>query len=198
MDIFLGLPFELARNLSVHWCSVKDLAVLDTAYCNKPKRELWEKVLRSTNQFESYTFPNGNFFGVYQTYTLTRRIKTKKLVVEDGENFELLAGYLEELGGSIEEVICEGIEDSGEFGSIISLLEMHCNHIIGLTCSSCELDPIVMNLLRKPSLVRLKIENCTELQQNTMTWQTGKNRISYNCVLCNCAVKNFAGLSHSC
>lgn len=50
IDSFLDLPIELACELVGRWLSLNDVAFLDTAYCEKLKRQvLHESVFHSSN-----------------------------------------------------------------------------------------------------------------------------------------------------
>jgi len=162
MDVFLELPFELSRVLI--WCKVRDLLALDTAYCNKAKREPWEKVLRSADQFCSHKLPANVTLAACENWIFARKIPMKKLDWNACTDFALCIGYLKELGDSIEEVTIESMRNEGELQTIVSCLEKHCKHIVRLTCSSCVLEPVLINLLQKSSLKHLKIDNCWDLE----------------------------------
>lgn len=157
MDVFLELPFELSRLLIIDWCKVRDLLALDTAYCNNAKREPWEKVLRSADHFCSHKLPAKMTLAACENWIFARRIPIKKLEWNAYTKFAPCSGYLKDLGDSIEEVTIKYKSDEREVQTILSRLEMHCNHIVKLTCSCCVLDPVLINLLQKSSLKHLKI-----------------------------------------
>eukprot|EP01032_Pedospumella_encystans_P011257 gene11257-13100_t len=160
MDVLLELPFELSRVLAVDWCSVRDLLALDTAYCNKAKREPWGKVLRSAGHFCNHEAPST----ACERWIYIRRIPTTKLVWKTNADFDLCSRYLKDLGDCIQQVTINSKSEEGEMQSIVPRLEMHCNHIVSLALFSCVLDPVLINLLHKSSLKHLKIQDCWDLE----------------------------------
>eukprot|EP01032_Pedospumella_encystans_P011256 gene11256-13099_t len=163
MDVFLELPFELSRILIVDWCTVRDLLALDSAYCNKTKREAWGEVLRSTDHFYEYKLPFGKTLAAYQTWIFTRLIPTRNLVWNINTSFALCGAYLKELGNSIQDAVIHYKKDDRDIRHILTLIESRCGTIESLTCDSCALDPVLSNLLHKPSLKHLKIQDCMDL-----------------------------------
>ena len=160
MDVLLELPFELSRVIAVDWCTVRDLLALDTAYCNKSKREPWERVLRSADHHSSQEAMSA----ACKRWIYIRRIPTTKLVWKTNTDFALCSGYLKDLGDCIQEVTINGNREEEELQSMVPQLEMHCNHIVSLALSSCVLDPVVINLLHKATLTHLKIQDCLDLE----------------------------------
>ena len=78
-------------------------------------------------------------------------------------NFALCGAYLQELGNSIQDVVIQYKKDERDIRHIFALIESHCGNIDSLMCDSCALDPVLINLLHKPSLQHLKIHNCMDL-----------------------------------
>lgn len=163
----MDLPLEITRTLVVDWLGHVDLVFLDTSYCNKERREPWENVLRLAAHFADYDVPYSfDLFEMYQNWVLARKIPTRRLLLGENVDSDLLDAYLQKLGAFIEEVTFQDLKANEEdFGLFAALVEEHCDNIVRLTCTSCLLDAGMMTMMNyKSKLLHLKVVDCDDIE----------------------------------
>ena len=163
MDVFLGLPLEITRTLVDDWLVPAELVSLDIAYCNRAKREFWEKVLRLAIHFPYYSVPHSpDLVELYQNWVLIRQIPAVRLRLGEHVDCYLLDAYLQQVGGSVQEVTFHGLDDDN-IRQYTGLVKQHCDSIVRLTCVSCTLHSSMITMMNNnPALLHLRIMNCEE------------------------------------
>lgn len=158
-DLLLGLPSELAGMLLVNWVDLKDVARVDSAYCEASKRPLLLSIL-CLPFFAVSIRLNKRTALPFTMWTNARSVKVNAMILTGTESVYC------EYGSFIELFTCGGMET--EHATNICEVMAMCVHVNRVVISGCSMNSasllrLVHTMSNLPHLQELHVVNCYQL-----------------------------------
>ena len=177
--LFLSLPSRLACIIALQWLESKNIAQLDSAYCNAGWRKQFTSNVLQSRHFCLDFRPTNHQITVFLTWLNKRNVAVKSLVLSGATELDMVKSYLAKCGEHILAITLEDLSDhKAGLMQISSMIANHCYHLASLTCRSCLLTAEFVSLLAAcKELSELRLRFCSEAPSFSLTQLKSKLRL---------------------
>ena len=169
-DIIFRLPSELSSAILTGWVYLNELVNLDTAHCNRLKRNVLLESVFDSSQFVLLKMPGNEIMGDFIRWVQLRSVRISALVVTKDVDMTICEAYLRKHGQSIKHIQLDNM-DSLEVGSSAAtcLIALYCRNVTILVCNKCLIsDSIVDVLFYCSALKQLYLQGCEEFWSSNL------------------------------
>jgi len=175
MDLFLSVPEEISKQLTVDWLNIVDVARLDSAYMSYKSRERFLRLIADPqSEFVHGTELHFNSTSSDLTYLawLARRecrVRDVYIPTSFAQDSDLLTKFFQICGTGLRQIQLQNhdprVKNYPAYGPIIAHVAEHCHHLQELTLSGgFSEDPDLLHQLslRCPYINTLTFCDCLE------------------------------------
>ena len=156
MSFLLQLPTDLVSLVVSQWLKLKDVSILDRAFCSKSERPFC-CVLRLVSYRSRWKT------SLFISWLTRRELRTSELFISDTDVTEWI-GYIVNFGNFVSSIHLRGLDTSSKlFEQLLVAIFLHGCNLRSVVCFRCTISEPVLDILRySPNLEEFKLMRCTD------------------------------------